>query len=117
LVDTITHLALAHAKQSDAARAIATSEEAIELLTDINYANLQPQRVFWHHFLILEMFQREPRIQFLRRAVDFIEERGATLSRAQQRRFRQDVPLNREILAAWERCRPRAGRADSLRAG
>ncbi len=104
LVDTLTYLALAYARQGEAERALATSEEAIRLLTEIHYANLQPQRIFWHHFLILEQFDREPRVDYLRRAVALIEERGATLSCAQRRRFRQDVALNRDILDAWERC-------------
>ena len=112
LVDTLTHLALACAQQGNADRAIATSDEALRLLAEIGYANMQPQRIFWHHFLILEMHNREPRIQHLRRAVEFIEERGATLSKAQQRRFRQDVPLNREILAAWQRCQQEATQQD-----
>ena len=103
LVDTLTYLALAYARNGEADRALGTSEEAIRLLTEIHCANLQPQRIFWHHFLILEQFDREPRVEYLRRAVELIEERGATLSRAQRRRFRQDVALNREILEAWER--------------
>jgi hypothetical protein len=109
LVDTLTYLALAYAKQGEAERALATSEEAIGLLTEIRFANLQPQRIFWHHYLILEQFGREPRLDYLRRAVELIEERGATLSRAQRRRFERDVALNREILHAWERHRQASG--------
>jgi len=109
LVDTLTFLALAYARQGEADRALATSEEAIRLLTEIHCANLQPQRIFWHHFLILEQFNREPRVDYLRRAVALIDERGATLSRAQRRRFRQDVALNRDILDAWERCQGTEG--------
>jgi tetratricopeptide (TPR) repeat protein len=102
LVDTLSYLALAYARQGEAERALATSEEAIRLLTEIRFANLQPQRIFWHHYLILEQFKREPRVDYLRRAVELIEERGATLSRAQRRRFQRDVALNREILNAWD---------------
>ncbi len=105
LPDTLTYLALAYAKQGDADRALSTSEEAVRLLTEIGYANYQPQRIFWHHYLILEMFDRSPRLQYLERAVEFIEAQSSTLSRAQARRLRQEVRLNREILAAWERHR------------
>jgi len=105
LVDTLTYLALAYARQGDADRALATSEEALNLLAAINHANLQPQRIFWHHYLIFEMFDRSPRLPFLERAVEFIEAQASSVSRAQARRLRQEVPLNREILATWERAR------------
>ncbi|MDR7483788.1 MAG: AAA family ATPase [Armatimonadota bacterium] len=102
LVDTLTYLALAYAKLGDADRGLATSEEALRLLEQIGFANYQPQRVFWHHYLILEMLDREPRLDYLRRAVEFIEAQASTLSRAQAWRLRTRVPLNCEILAAWE---------------
>jgi len=102
LPDTLSHLALAYAGLRDPDRALATSTEALRLLAEIGHANLQPQRIFWHHFLILEKFNREPRLPFLRRAVEFIAAQAATLSQAQQARLRRDVPLNREILTAWE---------------
>ncbi|MGQ0549574.1 MAG: hypothetical protein ACT4PY_07910 [Armatimonadota bacterium] len=73
------------------------------MLGELNYANMQPQRVFWHHYLILEKFNREPRLHYLQRAVEFIEAQAATISKAQARRLRLDVRLNREILEAWER--------------
>ncbi|MDR7522176.1 MAG: BTAD domain-containing putative transcriptional regulator [Armatimonadota bacterium] len=105
LVDTLTYLALAYAKRGDADRGLATSEEALRLLEQIGFANYQPQRIFWHHYLILEMLDRQPCLDYLRRAVEFIEAQALTLSRAQAWRLRTRVPLNREILAAWERHR------------
>lgn len=110
LPDTLSHLALAYAGLGDADRALAASSEALGLLAEIGHANLQPQRIFWHHFLIMEKLNREPRLSFLSSAVDFISAQAATLSRAQQARLRKDVPLNREILVAWEHrgpaCKP-----------
>ncbi|MGQ0549572.1 MAG: ATP-binding protein [Armatimonadota bacterium] len=103
LVDTLTHLALAHATLGDAERALLISTDALSLLAEIGHANHQPQRIFWHHYLVLEKFNREPRLQYLKRAVEFIEAQAATVSKAQARRFRRDVRLNREILEAWER--------------
>lgn len=108
LVDTLTYLALAYAGLGDPDRALATSEEALSLLAEIGYANYQPQRVFWHHHRILEMFDRAPRLEYLKRAVGFLEAQAATLSRAQARRLRSEVRLNREILEAWERASPRS---------
>jgi DNA-binding SARP family transcriptional activator len=112
LPDTLSHLALAYAGLRDPDRALATSNEALKLLAEIGHANLQPQRIFWHHFRILAEFNREPRLPFLCRAVEFIAAQAATLSQAQQVRLRRDVPLNREILTAWERhghaCEPAA---------
>ncbi len=102
LVDPLTYLALAYARVGDFERAVSTSGEAMRLLSEINFANMQPQRVFWHHYMILEKFNREPRLPYLKRAVEFIEAQAATLSKAQARRFRRDVRLNREILEAWE---------------
>lgn len=112
LPDTLSYLALAYAGLRDADRAIATSNEALGLLAEIGHANLQPQRIFWHHFRILAEFNLELRLPFLRRAVEFIDAQAATLSPAQQVRLRRDVPLNREIQEAWERhghaCEPPA---------
>ncbi len=105
LSDTLTYLALTHAGLGESNRALSTSEEAVRVLTEIGYANYQPQRIFWHHYLILEMFDRSPRLQYLERAVEFIETQASSLSRAQARRLRQEVRLNREILVAWERHR------------
>jgi tetratricopeptide (TPR) repeat protein len=102
LVDTLSYLALAYARVGDAERAIATSEEAIRLLTEIGYANMQPQRIFWHHYQILSTFKREPRLPYLQRAREFVDARAATLSPSQQKRFRSDVPVNQAILRAWE---------------
>ncbi|HET8580081.1 MAG TPA: AAA family ATPase [Nitrospiraceae bacterium] len=109
LVDTLTYLAMAHAALDDANRALATSNDALSLLTEIGYANHQPQRVFWHHYLILKKFNREPRLPYLKRAVEYIEAQAATLSKAQARRLKRDVRLNREILEAWERHRQDPG--------
>jgi len=112
LPDTLSYLALAYAGLRDADRALATSNEALRSLAEIGHANPQPQRIFWHHFRVLEEFNLEPRLPFLRRAVEFIAAQAATLSPAQQVRLRRNVPLNREILAAWERhghtCEPPA---------
>jgi tetratricopeptide (TPR) repeat protein len=102
LVDTLTWLAVAYASRGDLAMAAETSEAALEVLVKINHANPQPQRIYWHHYLILKRMGLEPRMHYLQRAVELIEARAATLSRAQQRRFRRAVPLNRDILAAWE---------------
>jgi DNA-binding SARP family transcriptional activator len=101
LPNTLTYLALTYAELGDAEQAIATSEEAVRVLTDVHFANHQPQRIFWHHYLLLTRFGREPRLPALRRAVELVEAQAATLSRAQQRRFRHDVQLNRDILEAW----------------
>lgn len=106
LVDTLTHLALAHAGLGESGRALAASEEALRLLEEIGYANYQPQRIFWHHYRILEMLDRTPRLEYLERAVGFITAQAATLSRAQARRLREAVCLNRDILEAWNRVRP-----------
>lgn len=103
LPDTLSYLALAYAGLRDADRAIAISNEALRLLAEIGHANLQPQRIFWHHFLVLAEFNLEPRLSFLCRAVEFIAAQAATLSQAQQVRLRRDVPLNREILTARDR--------------
>ncbi len=105
LPDTLTHLALAYAQSGDVGRALENSDASLRLLAEIGHANHQPQRIFWHHYLILEMFNREPRLPYLKRAVEFIDAQAATLSKAQQRRFRREVRLNREILEAWERRR------------
>ncbi len=105
LVDTLTYLAVTYASLGDAERALLTSNDALSLLAEIGYANHQPQRVFWHHYLILEKFNRKPRLPYLKRAVEFIEAQAATVSKAQARRFKRDVRLNREILEAWERHR------------
>jgi tetratricopeptide (TPR) repeat protein len=105
LVDTLTYLALAYAKNGDTERALVTSEEAIRTLADIDYANYQPQRIYWHHYKILETLDRSPRLSYLQRAVEFIDAQASTLSRAQARRLRTEVRLNREILAAWQRDR------------
>lgn len=102
LVNCLTYLAMAYAEIGSVASAYDASVEAIRLLESINYANHQPQRVYWHHYCILQRMNRGPRIQYLQRAVELIEVRAATLSRAQQRRLKTAVPLNREILAAWE---------------
>ena len=101
LVDTLTYLAIAYGRIGDP-RALGTSEEAIRLLTEIGYANMQPQRIFWHHFQILESLGQTPRLPYLRQAVEAIEAQALTLSRAQQRRFRAEVSVNRTILEAWE---------------
>lgn len=108
LVDTLAYLALVHAKKGDSSRAIATSEEAVKLIAEVGYANMQPQRIFWHHYQILETFGREPRIQFLRRAAEFVETQASMLSRGQQLRFRRDVGLNRAILSAWQQLQSRS---------
>ncbi len=115
LVDTLSFLSHAYAENDDSGRALATSEEALRLLAEIGYANYQPQRIFWHHYLILEMFDRLPRLHYLERAVEFIEAQASSLSRAQARRLRQGVRLNREILGAWERYhQPLRQTADAL---
>jgi len=103
LVDTLTHLARAYGETGALCCALQTSSNALRLLAEVEYANHQPQRVFWHHYLILEKFGREPRLQYLRRAVDFVEAQAATVSKAQAHRLRRNVPLNRDILDAWER--------------
>ncbi|MDR7420129.1 MAG: AAA family ATPase [Armatimonadota bacterium] len=104
LPNTLTYLALVYAERGDAEQAIATSDEAISVLTAVNFANHQPQRIFWHHHLLLTRFGREPRLPPLHRAVELVEAQAATLSNAQQRRFRREVPLNRSILEAWRAC-------------
>ncbi|MDR7545302.1 MAG: hypothetical protein QN120_13745 [Armatimonadota bacterium] len=106
LPDTLTYLALAYAKLGETQRAIETSEEAIRILAEMNFANHQPQRIFWHHYLILGMAGHESRLAYLERAVQLIEAQAATLSPAQGRRLRREVPLNREILEAWHAHRP-----------
>jgi tetratricopeptide (TPR) repeat protein len=101
LVDCLTYLALAHARNGAPGAALATSGEALGLLEKLDWTNYQPQRIFWHHYQILEMMGREPRIQYLQRAVEFIDAQASTLSKAQARRLRHNVPLNRAILEAW----------------
>lgn len=102
LPDTLSHLALAYAALGDAEQATAASCEAVDLLYQMGFANLQPQRILWHHYLVLDGFGVAPRLQYLRKAVELIEAQGATLSRAQCQRLTQRVALNRDILAAWE---------------
>lgn len=105
LVETLTLLAMAYARRGDLPAALEISKAALRALVKVNHANPQPQRIYWYHYLILQRMSIEPRIQYLRRAVELIESRAATLSRAQQRRFKTAVLLNREILAAWEKAR------------
>jgi len=102
LVSCLSYLAAAYAAVGNMSSALAVSTEAVRLLQAVNHANPQPQRIYWHHYLILKRMGLEPRMHYLERAVELIEARAATLSRAQQRRFRRAVPLNRDILAAWE---------------
>jgi hypothetical protein len=98
-------------------RAIETSEEAIRILAEMNFANHQPQRIFWHHYLILGMAGRESRLAYLERAVQLIEAQAATVSPAQGRRLRRQVPLNREILEAWHAHRSTGDLAPTVRDG
>lgn len=102
-VDTLTYLGMAYARLGDADRALATSAEAVALLEEMGWANYQPQRAFYHHYLILKAFNLTPRLPYLQRAVEFIDLQASTLSRAQARRFRQGVRLNRQILDEWSR--------------
>jgi hypothetical protein len=51
----------------------------------------------------------ESKLAYLQRAVQLIEAQAATLSPAQGRRLRRQVPLNREILEAWQARRPMGG--------
>jgi len=102
LVDTLTYLAMAYAKKGETNRAQATSEEALRTLAENDYASMQPQRVFWHHFLILEGVGRQPRMHYLERAVKSIEGQASTLSSAQRLRFCRQVALNQTILETWD---------------
>jgi tetratricopeptide (TPR) repeat protein len=108
LADTLAYLALAEAMTGDLIKARATSEEALRVLEEIEWTGYQPQRVFWHHYRILEMIGEESRDHYLRRAVDFVEAQASTLSAAQGRRLRSNVPLNRAILEAWGDVREKA---------
>jgi DNA-binding SARP family transcriptional activator len=101
LVDTLAYLAMAEAKAGDLEKALAASEEALRVLEEIEWTGYQPQRAFWHHYRILEMMGHEPRHYYLKRAVEFIDAQAATLSRAQARRLRTEVSLNRAILEEW----------------
>jgi len=103
LVDTLTYLAMAYAKKGEADRAQVTSEEALRTLAENDYASMQPQRVFWHHFLILEGVGRQPRMHCLEQAVKFVEEQASTLSSAQRQRFCRQVALNQAILETWDK--------------
>ncbi len=105
LVDTLTSLGRVYAILGDADSALQLSNDALTLLVEIGYANHQPQRIYWHHYLILEQFNREPRLQYLKQAVELIRTQAATVSKAQALRFQRDVRLNREILEAWEQHR------------
>ncbi|MDR7556783.1 MAG: AAA family ATPase [Armatimonadota bacterium] len=105
LVNCLSYLAAAYAAIGNMASALAVSTDAVRLLQATNHANPQPQRIYWHHYLILKCMGLEPRVPYLQRAAELIETRAVTLSRAQQRRFKTAVPLNREILAAWEHYR------------
>lgn len=101
LPDTLTSLAMAYALLGDADRAVEASTEALRVLAAVRGVNHQPQRILWNHYKILARFDRQPRLPFLRRAVRSIEAQAARLTRAQARRFRTWVPVNREILDAW----------------
>jgi tetratricopeptide (TPR) repeat protein len=101
LVDTLTSLALAYLRNGDPERARSTSEDALRVLTESDYANMQPQRVFWHHYLILEGLKGGAGMRFLDLAAKHIADQAQTLSRAQQYRFCQRVSLNRTILETW----------------
>jgi tetratricopeptide (TPR) repeat protein len=103
LTDTLSYLALAQAGAGDQQKALATSSEALRVLEEIEWTGYQPQRVFWHHYQILELLGREPRINYLQRAVEFVDAQAATLSKAQAKRLRTNVPLNSAILSAWGR--------------
>jgi tetratricopeptide (TPR) repeat protein len=121
LPTTLSHLALAYAGLGDQGRALETSSEAIRVLEDMGLANHQPQQIFWNHYLMLARFNQEPRLAYLRRAVELIERQAQALSRAQQQRFRQDVRVNREILDVWAalgpepRVSPQPAEASTLR--
>lgn len=102
LVDALSYLALAQAHRGDLTSAVALSEESIALLEAVDYANYQPQRVFWNHYRILFLVDCPSRLSYLQRAAGFVEAQASTLSASQARRLKRDVELNREILKAWE---------------
>lgn len=101
LIDTLTWLGIAHLRSGHADRALAASDEALHLLVQSGYANMQPQRMLWHHFLIMEELDQQPRLSYLERAVRLIEMQAATLSVSQRARFCRKVAVNKAILDAW----------------
>jgi tetratricopeptide (TPR) repeat protein len=105
LVDTLTWLAIAYLRCGQADRSVATSEEALRLLVEIGNANMQPQRVWWHHFAILEELNRKPREAYLDGAIRLLEMQAITLSQRQRFRFYRQVSLNKVILEAYSRTR------------
>jgi hypothetical protein len=114
LVDTLAYLAMAEAKAGDLEKALAASGEALRVLEEIEWTGYQPQRAFWHHYRILGMIGHEPRHHYLKRAVEFIDAQAATLSRAQARRLRTDVSLNRAILEEWAKVSAAGSRLEPM---
>ena len=109
LVETLTFLAIAYSRSGEVRRARSKSEEALRVLAENDHAAMQPQRIFWHHYLILEGLDPETRMPFLELAVKHIKTQASTLSRAQQLRFCQRVSLNRTILETWAKQSKQSG--------
>jgi tetratricopeptide (TPR) repeat protein len=118
LVDTLTYLAVAYAGAGRLQAALDTSQQAVRLLEEIGCANSQPQRTYWHHYLLLREVREGDPDAYLRKSVESIERQASSLSPAQAKRLKSRIRLNREILAEWSRTTtPQALEAETARGG
>ncbi len=88
----------------DCEQALVVSGRAVELLRD--EAMLEhPHQIYFNHSQVLETVGRQAEAKdFLAKAVKILRERAQGLHDASLRAsYLNDVPLNREILAAWSR--------------
>jgi predicted ATPase len=99
-----SYQAMAHSMLGDKARALEESRAAIALLESHGNTEALPEEIYYNHYsIMLAQGAPEEALSWLSKAHDVIAAKGSKITNpAFRESFFTNVPLNREILAAWQ---------------
>ncbi len=102
LTQACSWLAVAYQRAGRLDEALASSERAVSLLAKRGGFAYQPQEVLWNHFSVLQSCGAPNASLVLREAYGLVIDRATRLGSKMRARY-LSVPVNREIVSAWEK--------------